>query len=288
MEIGPGAERRLAAGPEIEWGVGFRLGEGLATESCRVVTAKPRGEMASLPPEEDHLLRSSPPPQELKLPPEGQLLSCPATPRAAEPAMPRFAETAMPSEAEPIMPRLACSAPPRDAFSESNGESSGYESETVRSDVSSPEGEGVESEPNVNRRMRTKFTPDQIHKLENNFSKHKYLGASERLKVAAKLHLSETQVKTWFQNRRMKLKREVQDLRPDFLNPALLPRVMYQPVSSLQHFSYPVQQLAVLTDTADNPAHCLYPSFNHHVPMQQIIFPQQPLHHLLLASQYHY
>ncbi|MBN3277027.1 VENT1 protein, partial [Polyodon spathula] len=173
-------------------------------------------------------------------------------------------------------------------FSESNGESSGYESETVRSDVSSPEGEGVESEPNVNRRMRTKFTPDQIHKLENNFSKHKYLGASERLKVAAKLHLSETQVKTWFQNRRMKLKREVQDLRPDFLNPALLPRVMYQPVSSLQHFSYPVQQLAVLTDTADNPAHCLYPSFNHHVPMQQIIFPQQPLHHLLLASQYHY
>ncbi|XP_041116596.1 homeobox protein vent1-like [Polyodon spathula] len=172
-------------------------------------------------------------------------------------------------------------------FSESSGESSGYESEPVQSKASSPEIEDVEREPSVIRRMRTKFTSDQIHKLEKTFSKHKYLGVSERLKVAAKLHLSETQVKTWFQNRRMKLKREVQDLRPDFLNPAMLPQVMYQAVSSLQHFSYPVQQLAVPTDTADNPAHRLYPSFNHHVPMQQMTFPQQPLHHLLLASQYY-
>ncbi|MGH0116960.1 UNVERIFIED_CONTAM: hypothetical protein FKN15_026654 [Acipenser sinensis] len=174
-------------------------------------------------------------------------------------------------------------------FSESSGESSGYESETVRSEVSSLEGDDVESEPSVNRRMRTKFTSDQIHKLEKNFSKHKYLGASERLKVSVKLHLSKTQVKTWFQNRRMKLKREVQDLGPDFLSPALMPQMMYQPVSSLQHFSYPVQQLAVPIDTAEHlAAHHLYPSLIQQVPLQQMAFPQPPLHPLLLASQYYY
>ncbi|MGH0174209.1 UNVERIFIED_CONTAM: hypothetical protein FKN15_067457, partial [Acipenser sinensis] len=143
----------------------------------------------------------------------------------------------------------------------------------------------TQREPRVIRRMRTKFTSEQIHKLEKTFSKHKYLGVSERLKVAEKLHLSETQVKTWFQNRRMKLKREVQDLRPDFLSPVLMPQMMYRPASSLQHFNYPVQQLA--TDTADNlAARRLYPHFIHHVPMQQTAFPQPPLHPLLLASQY--
>uniref|UniRef100_A0A4W6DA41 Homeobox domain-containing protein n=1 Tax=Lates calcarifer TaxID=8187 RepID=A0A4W6DA41_LATCA len=82
------------------------------------------------------------------------------------------------------------------------------------------------------RRMRTKFTSEQISTLENTFSRHKYLGATQRKKFAEKLNLSETQVgvKTWFQNRRMKLKREVQDLRPAFLSvpAALLPPQLFQ------------------------------------------------------------
>ncbi|MBN3272924.1 VENT1 protein, partial [Polyodon spathula] len=174
-------------------------------------------------------------------------------------------------------------------FSKSSGKSSDYESEIVQSEVLSLEGDGVEREPSVIRRMRTKFTSDQIHKLEKNFSKHKYLGASERLKVSVKLRISETQVKTWFQNRRMKLKREVQDLLPDFLNPAVMPQMMNQPVSSLQHFSYPGQQLTIPIDTADNlAAHHLYPHFIHHAPLQQMTFPQPPLRPLLPASQYYY
>ena len=45
------------------------------------------------------------------------------------------------------------------------------------------------------RRVRTKFTPEQISKLEKIFNKHKYLDAGERVKTAQKLHLTETQVR---------------------------------------------------------------------------------------------
>ncbi|KAM9325063.1 homeobox protein vent1-like [Gastrophryne carolinensis] len=63
----------------------------------------------------------------------------------------------------------------------------------------------------MQRRMRTAFTSQQICKLEETFKKQRYLGASERKKLANSLQLSEIQVKTWFQNRRMKLKRQMQD-----------------------------------------------------------------------------
>nr|XP_046258509.1 ventral expressed homeobox [Scatophagus argus] len=104
---------------------------------------------------------------------------------------------------------------------DSCGYTSGSESEV---------GDESEGEANQQRRMRTKFTSEQISRLENTFSKHKYLGAMQRRKIAEKLNLSETQVKTWFQNRRMKLKREVQDLRPEFLSvpAALLPPLLFQ------------------------------------------------------------
>ncbi|CAK6962382.1 ventral expressed homeobox [Scomber scombrus] len=91
-------------------------------------------------------------------------------------------------------------------------------------------GEDSEGEATQQRRMRTMFTSEQISKLENTFNKHKYLGATQRRKLAEKLNLSETQVKTWFQNRRMKMKREVQDMRPEYLSvpAALLPPVLFQ------------------------------------------------------------
>lgn len=45
------------------------------------------------------------------------------------------------------------------------------------------------------RRVRTKFTPEQISKLEKIFKKHKYLDAGERVKTAQKLNLTATQVR---------------------------------------------------------------------------------------------
>ncbi|XP_067409008.1 homeobox protein vent1-like [Emydura macquarii macquarii] len=82
-------------------------------------------------------------------------------------------------------------------------ESSGYESESAVSCVPSP--------PPQPRRARTAFTAEQAGGLEKTFKRQKYLGAAERRKLAAGLQLSEIQVKTWFQNRRMKLKRQIQD-----------------------------------------------------------------------------
>ncbi|XP_055503441.1 homeobox protein vent1-like [Leucoraja erinacea] len=103
----------------------------------------------------------------------------------------------------------------------------GSESESGRSEGSARGGRGrsvdSECECDAPRRVRTAFTAQQIHKLEKKFKRQTYLGASERSKLAALLHLSETQVKTWFQNRRMKLKRQLQDLcSVSFAAPALL------------------------------------------------------------------
>ncbi|OCT69976.1 hypothetical protein XELAEV_18036902mg [Xenopus laevis] len=69
------------------------------------------------------------------------------------------------------------------------------------------------------RRLRTAFSPQQISKLEQAFNKQRYLGASERKKLATSLMLSEIQVKTWFQNRRMKLKRQIQDQQHSLVPP---------------------------------------------------------------------
>lgn len=55
-------------------------------------------------------------------------------------------------------------------------------------------GEDSEGESGPQRRVRTKFTSEQISSLEKTFSKHKYLGATQRRKIAEKLRLSETQV----------------------------------------------------------------------------------------------
>uniref|UniRef100_A0A673CCR0 Homeobox domain-containing protein n=1 Tax=Sphaeramia orbicularis TaxID=375764 RepID=A0A673CCR0_9TELE len=91
-------------------------------------------------------------------------------------------------------------------------------------------GDESDGEAAQNPRMRTKFTSEQIRKLENTFSEHKYLGSTQRRRIAHKLNLSETQVNTWFQNRRMKMKREIQDMRTEFLTvpTALLPPLLFQ------------------------------------------------------------
>lgn len=51
--------------------------------------------------------------------------------------------------------------------------------------------------------------------LERRFVFQKYLAPSERDRLAARLGLANAQVVTWFQNRRAKLKRDVEEMRAD-------------------------------------------------------------------------
>ncbi|XP_031554569.1 homeobox protein ceh-19-like [Actinia tenebrosa] len=62
----------------------------------------------------------------------------------------------------------------------------------------------------LNKKPRTSFSTEQIRELEKRFETQKYLGTKERAELAISLDLTDTQIKTWFQNRRMKLKRYYQ------------------------------------------------------------------------------
>ena len=53
------------------------------------------------------------------------------------------------------------------------------------------------------------FTDLQLMALEKRFESQKYLSTPDRIDVAEALGLSQLQVKTWYQNRRMKWKKQV-------------------------------------------------------------------------------
>ncbi|XP_053305923.1 homeobox protein vex1-like [Spea bombifrons] len=100
------------------------------------------------------------------------------------------------------------------------------ESESTRSPGS------ISEEDSSSSRPRTKFSAEQLKELEKSFKDNRYIGSSEKKRLSRVLNLSETQIKTWFQNRRMKYKRQTQDARVD----ALFSRLY------LPYYSYPDYQ----------------------------------------------
>ncbi|XP_078376037.1 homeobox protein ceh-63-like [Oculina patagonica] len=61
------------------------------------------------------------------------------------------------------------------------------------------------------RKQRPLFTQQQVQALEQEFTRHRYVSEEKRAELASTLNLTETQVKTWFQNRRTKWRKEARD-----------------------------------------------------------------------------
>uniref|UniRef100_H2ZNQ3 Homeobox domain-containing protein n=1 Tax=Ciona savignyi TaxID=51511 RepID=H2ZNQ3_CIOSA len=87
------------------------------------------------------------------------------------------------------------------------------------------------------RKARTAFSDDQLQQLESSFECKKYLSVQDRIDLAQRLELSDTQVKTWYQNRRTKWKRQTAvglELLAETGNYAALEQVLPQSFPLLQ------------------------------------------------------
>ncbi|EDV48235.1 uncharacterized protein Dere_GG14506 [Drosophila erecta] len=93
------------------------------------------------------------------------------------------------------------------------------------------------SNPKKKRKSRTAFTNQQIFELEKRFLYQKYLSPADRDEIAGGLGLSNAQVITWFQNRRAKLKRDMEELKKD---------VQCEKMSANQSFLKNVNDLTIL------------------------------------------
>lgn len=89
--------------------------------------------------------------------------------------------------------------------SDDDNDEDDYNNDDSNSDTDTGDNFGKAKKP---RKARTAFTDHQLNCLEKSFERQKYLSVQDRMELAARLNLSDTQVKTWYQNRRTKWKRQ--------------------------------------------------------------------------------
>ncbi|XP_066928969.1 homeobox protein Hox-A7-like [Clytia hemisphaerica] len=94
------------------------------------------------------------------------------------------------------------------------------------------------------KRKRTSYTRRQIYDLEKEFAKNRYITRERRIEMSLQLNLTERQIKTWFQNRRMKTKRE---------KPTSTKNENHHEQTHQTHQPHPVHQThnVLLSDTTD-------------------------------------
>ncbi|NP_001082021.1 BarH like homeobox 2 S homeolog [Xenopus laevis] len=133
------------------------------------------------------------------------------------------------------------------------------------------------------RKARTAFSDNQLNQLERSFERQKYLSVQDRMDLAAALNLTDTQVKTWYQNRRTKWKRQTAvglELLAEAGNYSALQRMFPSP-----YFYHPSLLSSMDSTTAAAAAAAMYSSMYRtppapHPQLQRPLVPRVLIHGL--------
>ncbi|XP_035919194.1 ventral anterior homeobox 1-like [Anopheles stephensi] len=112
------------------------------------------------------------------------------------------------SKSEPNVSSFDERSPSEERAGSSSPESSCNEDTMDNCSEIASEGSAGGTHDDRKKRPRTAFSAAQIKALETEFERGKYLSVAKRTALAKQLHLTETQIKIWFQNRRTKWKRK--------------------------------------------------------------------------------